>query len=72
MFKTLHYVFFAMIAATLGVSSLPAVAATPSSGTLSPASVTLSYTDGPFTLSNPSGGTGQAPTCSDPTTSPCS
>ena len=72
MFKTFHHLFFAVIAALMCLSSLRAVAATPASGTLSPASVTLSYTDGPFTLSNPTGGTGQAPTCSDPTISPCS
>jgi hypothetical protein len=72
MFKTIHHRFLAMVMAIVGLSSLPAIAATPSSGTLSPASVSLAYSDGPFTLSNPTGGTGQAPTCSDPTTSPCS
>jgi len=72
MFKTIHHLFFATVAAIAGLSVLPATAATPSSGTLSATSVSLSYSDGPFTLSNPTGATGQAPTCSDPTTSPCS
>jgi len=72
MFKPIQYLFFAAVVAIAGLSSLPAVGATPSSGTLSTTSVSIIYTDGPFTLSNPTGATGQAPTCSDPTTSPCS
>lgn len=72
MLKTIHQLFLTAAIAIAGLSSLPAIAATPSSGTLSPAALSITYTDGPFTLSNPSGGTGQAPTCSDPNTSPCS
>lgn len=72
MFKTTQGLMFGALAAILAARALPAAAATPSSGTLSPNSLSLSYSDGPFTLSNPTGGTGQAPTCSDPTTSPCS
>jgi hypothetical protein len=72
MFKTMHHLFFVMVVAVVVLSGSPGIAATPSSGTLSTTSVSLSYSDGPFTLSNPTGATGQAPTCSDPTTSPCS
>ena len=69
MFKTLSQV---LSAALLAAACMSAAAATPSSGTLSTANLSIAYSDGPFTLSNPSGATGQAPNCSDPTTSPCS
>lgn len=72
MFKTMHHLFFASVAAVAGISSLPVSAATPSGGTLSTSNLSITYTDGPFTLSNPTGATGQAPNCSDPATSPCS
>jgi hypothetical protein len=72
MFKTMHQALLATVFAFASLSGLPADAATPSSGTLSTASLSLTYSDGPYTLSNPTGATGQAPTCSDPTTSPCS
>jgi len=72
MFNTMHRHFFAIVVAIAGMSSLLATAATPSSGTLSTSNLSIDYTDGPFTLSNPTGATGQAPTCSDSTTSPCS
>ena len=72
MLKTVHRLLIATVVAMAGLCSLPGSAAMPSSGTLTPTSVSLSYSDGPFTLSNPTGATGQAPVCSDPTTSPCS
>jgi hypothetical protein len=72
MFKTMRHVFSAVLVATACMAGVPAVAATPSSGTLSTSNLSIAYSDGPFTLSNPTGATGQAPNCSDPTTSPCS
>jgi hypothetical protein len=72
MLQTVHRLIFATVAAIAGLCCLPVSAATPSSGTLTPTSVSIAYSDGPFTLSNPTGATGQAPVCSDPTTSPCS
>ena len=70
--KTMRHVLSAVLVATACMASVPAAAATPSSGTLSTSNVSIAYSDGPFTLSNPTGATGQAPNCSDPTTSPCS
>ena len=72
MLETMRHVFSALLVATACMASLPAVAATPSSGTLSTSNLSIAYSDGPFTLSNPTGATGQAPNCSDPTTNPCS
>ena len=72
MSKTMRHVFCAALLAIGCIGGAPAVAATPSSGTLSTSNLSIAYTDGPFALSNPSGATGQAPNCSDPTTSPCS
>jgi len=51
MFKSLHQAFFAMVVAVACLPSPPAGAATPSSGTLSTSSLSLTYSDGPFTLS---------------------
>ena len=72
MFKSLRTAFLVLVASLACASGSPAVAATPSSGTLSTSNLSIAYSDGPFTLSNPTGATGQAPNCSDPTTSPCS
>ncbi|MEP7015679.1 MAG: PKD domain-containing protein [Verrucomicrobiota bacterium] len=51
------------IGASFGFLSLAAPA--PSSGTISPASPTLTYTDGPFVVSNPTGNAGD-PICTVP------
>lgn len=73
MSKTLRQALFAAALAFACLQSPPANAATPSSGTLSTSSVSVTYTDGPYTLSNPTGAMGQqAPNCSDPTLNPCS
>ena len=73
MTKTSHQALFAAALAFGFLSSHPATAATPSSGTLSTSSLQVTYSDGPYTLSNPTGATGsQAPNCSDPTLNPCS
>ena len=72
MSKILRHASAAVLMAIACLCSVPSFAATPSSGTLSTANLSIAYSDGPFTLSNPTGATGQAPNCSDPTTSPCS
>src|SRR5438874_1362159 len=58
----------AFAAAFLALACGLAIAATPSSGTLSPGTPVLTFTGGPFTGSNPTGFAGDLPNCSVPNT----